>query len=596
MVLVARGRPSSLLFASLCTRLLSFSDPRKSVSRSELWSLRSRRMQCTTSTVSQWSSAPLSVTCHQLPNQHSPSVKKVAAACWIKSVEEKNSRQLHSFRSCRQYTTISSNQLSHRHLQTRAAGHTMTEISKHSKEPDSISYLSQADAAAIDELLMGPLGFSVDQLMELAGLSVASAIAEVYGVNEHPRILVICGPGNNGGDGLVAARHLHHFGYKPSIVYPKRTDKPLYHGLVTQLESLSVPFLSEADLPHHLKDDFDIVVDAMFGFSFKGKPRPPFDTLLQRLQVSNDSGAEDAGVPFVVSIDIPSGWHVEEGDTEETGLMPDMLVSLTAPKKCAKHFRGAHHFLGGRFVPPAVVEKYGLQLPAYTGSSMCVRIGKQTSIDVAALRENYVGAVLLEEQAILDPIKQFQVWFEDAVSAGVHEPNAMTLATADAEGNPSARMVLLKGYDERGFVWYTNYGSRKAGELSDNPRAALVFFWDKFNRSVRIEGPVEKVPEEESDNYFHSRPRGSQIGAMVSSQSSVIEGRHVLDQCYKDLVDKYADGAVIPKPDYWGGYRLHPVRIEFWQGRESRLHDRLRYTLTSRGGENKTWSIERLAP
>jgi hydroxyethylthiazole kinase-like uncharacterized protein yjeF len=145
-----------------------------------------------------------------------------------------------------------------------------TPVLQHSQGPDSISYLTQAQAASVDEALMGELGFSIDQLMELAGLSVASAIAEVYGVQDHSRVLVICGPGNNGGDGLVAARHLYQFGYKPRICYPKRTSKPIYQGLVTQLESLGVPFLSADELPSRLTDEFDLIVDAMFGFSFHG--------------------------------------------------------------------------------------------------------------------------------------------------------------------------------------------------------------------------------------------------------------------------------------------------------------------------------------
>ncbi|XP_024524674.1 pyridoxine/pyridoxamine 5'-phosphate oxidase 1, chloroplastic isoform X1 [Selaginella moellendorffii] len=455
---------------------------------------------------------------------------------------------------------------------------------QHLHDPDSISYLSQSSAIGIDEHLMGPLGFSVDQLMELAGLSVASAIAEVYSSLDHARVLLLCGPGNNGGDGLVAARHLHHFGYKPSIVYPKRTDKPLYHGLVTQLESLSVPFLSHEDLPSELSSGYDIVVDAMFGFSFKGVPRPPFDKLVQLL----------TRTPNVVSVDVPSGWHVEEGDVNGLGLNPDMLVSLTAPKLCAKMFKGPHHFLGGRFVPPAVVNKFNLKLPPYPGTSQCVRIGRTPHVDVAALRENYVGSVLLENQVNSDPIQQFKEWFEDAVAAGLPEPNAMTLATADAEGRPSARMVLLKGYDARGFVWYTNYDSRKANELNSNPNASLVFFWDRLHRQVRVEGDVSPVSREESDDYFHSRPRESQIGALVSSQSAVISGRHILDESYEQLVAKYADRSLaIPRPEHWGGFRLAPRAIEFWQGRESRLHDRIRFTRLANSSE---WKIERLSP
>jgi NAD(P)H-hydrate epimerase len=466
---------------------------------------------------------------------------------------------------------------------------------EHMHDPETISYLSQADAAAIDELLMGPLGFSVDQLMELAGLSVATSIAEVYKPNDYSRVLIICGPGNNGGDGLVVTRHLYHFGYTPFVCYPKRTNKPLYHGLVTQLEALAVPFLSSEELPTELASNFDIVVDAMFGFSFHGTPRPPFDALIRRLAVPSGFTRENCGLPVIVSVDIPSGWHVEQGDIEGTGLRPDMLVSLTAPKLCARKLTASHHFLGGRFVPPELAKKYSLQLPKYPGTAMCVRIGKPLSVDVASLRENYVSPELLEENVKDDPIKQFQEWFDDAVAAGLREPNAMALATADKDGHPSERMVLLKGFDEHGFVWYTNYESRKAHEIHENPYASLLFFWEALHRQVRIEGSVEKVPEEESDEYFHSRPRGSQIGALVSNQSSVIPGRHVLHHAYNELQAKYIDGKLIPRPKHWGGYRLKPNTVEFWQGQMSRLHDRLLYSRTEINGKQK-WKIERLAP
>ncbi|KAJ0975985.1 hypothetical protein J5N97_017950 [Dioscorea zingiberensis] len=467
--------------------------------------------------------------------------------------------------------------------------------SERAMEQGSISYINQRDAAEIDELLMGPLGFSVDQLMELAGLSVAASIAEVYKSSEYNRILVLCGPGNNGGDGLVAARHLYHFGYKLFVCYPKRTPKTLYTGLVTQLESLSIPFLPVEELPQSLADDFDLIVDAMFGFSFHGKPRPPFDDLIQRLVLlpNVDNGLKRR--PAMVSVDIPSGWHVEEGDIDGSGIKPDMLVSLTAPKLCAKKFIGPHHFLGGRFVPPSIVEKYGLRLPPYPGTSMCVRIGKPPSVDISALRENYVSPELLEDRVMADPTDQFLAWFDEAVASGLREPNAMVLSTSGKGGNPSSRMVLLKGVDKNGFVWYTNYESQKAHELSENPHAALLFFWNDLNRQVRIEGTVQKVPADESEKYFHSRPRGSQLGAMVSKQSSVIAGRDVLYQAYKELEDKYPDGSLIPKPDYWGGYRLTPNRFEFWQGQPSRLHDRVQYSLREINGK-QVWQIERLAP
>ncbi|KAL9229155.1 hypothetical protein vseg_004653 [Gypsophila vaccaria] len=466
----------------------------------------------------------------------------------------------------------------------------------HSEEKmEGISYLSQQNAVEIDEMLMGPLGFSVDQLMELAGLSVACAIAEVYKPSEYSRVLAICGPGNNGGDGLVAARHLYHFGYKPTICYPKRTPKPLYSGLVTQLESLSVPFVSAEDLASDLTDDFDILVDAMFGFSFHGTPRPPFDTLIQKLITCQNSHLIGRKSSVIVSIDIPSGWHVEEGDNSGGGIKPDMLVSLTAPKLCAKSFGGPHHFLGGRFVPPLIADKYKLQLPPYPGTSMCVRIGKPPKVDISALRENYISPALLEEEVEMDPLDQFRKWFDDAIAAGLKEPNAMAISTASKDGRPSSRMVLLKGVDKNGFVWFTNYGSQKASEISENPHAALLFYWDRLNRQVRVEGPVEKIPEEESLHYFHSRPRGSQIGAIVSKQSSIVPGRQYLQDKYKELEERFSDGSVIPKPNYWGGFRLHPKVFEFWQGQPSRLHDRLRYSPVDVDGK-RAWKIDRLAP
>lgn len=455
-----------------------------------------------------------------------------------------------------------------------------------SSDPSSVSYLTQREAAEIDEELMGPLGFSVDQLMELAGLSVATSIAEVYKASEYKRVLAICGPGNNGGDGLVAARHLFHFGYKPYICYPKRTPKPLYTGLVTQLESLRVPFLSVEDLPPDLSTEYDILLDAVFGFSFHGAARPPFDDILRRLVGMRKSDQTNKKSPVIVSIDIPSGWHVEEGDISGEGIKPDMLVSLTAPKLCAKQFHGPHHFLGGRFVPPPIAEKYNLRLPPYPGASMCVHIGKAPQVDISAMRENYISPEFHEEEVDADPIKQFCKWFEEAVAAGLREANAMALSTAGKDGKPSSRMVLLKGVDEDGFVWYTNYESQKGRQLSENPWASLLFYWESLNRQVRVEGSVEKVSNEESEKYFHSRPHGSQIGAIVSKQSSIVPGRQVLHQQYRELEEKFSNVNLIPKPENWGGYRLKPELIEFWQGQQSRLHDRYSFFLSDRRFSN----------
>ena len=211
---------------------------------------------------------------------------------------------------------------------------------------------------------------------------------------------------------------------------------------------------------------------------------------------------------------------------------------------------------------------------------------------IADLRQNYTLTDLLETEVNSNPIEQFTSWFEEALNADLLEPNAMTLATASSNGKPTARIVLLKGYDERGFVFYTNYESTKGQQLIANPQATLVFFWDKLERQVRIEGKVTKLSAEESDRYFHSRPVSSQIGAWTSDQSRVIDSREVLERKQQELKAKYADGATIPRPPHWGGFRLIPDLIEFWQGRPSRLHDRLVYQLQ----DDATWKIVRLSP
>jgi pyridoxamine 5'-phosphate oxidase len=211
--------------------------------------------------------------------------------------------------------------------------------------------------------------------------------------------------------------------------------------------------------------------------------------------------------------------------------------------------------------------------------------------DLADLRKDYALAGLLEKDLARDPFQQFEKWFQEAEAAKVVEPNAMTLATATADGRPAARTVLLKGLDGRGFVFYTNYESRKGRELLANAHATLVFPWLTLERQVIVEGTVSQVSREETDAYFHSRPRASQLGAWVSRQSSIIPDRAVLESEMKMLEAKYA-GATVPLPLHWGGYRVTPKTVEFWQGRRSRLHDRLRYRRAANGG----WTVERLAP
>ena len=210
---------------------------------------------------------------------------------------------------------------------------------------------------------------------------------------------------------------------------------------------------------------------------------------------------------------------------------------------------------------------------------------------IASLRKEYKQKELSENHVHIDPFRQFDVWWEDAVSADIEEVNAMTLATADKKGKPSARIVLLKGYDENGFVFFTNYESRKGIEIALNPQVTLVFFWKELERQIRVDGIAEKLNEKESDDYFFSRPEGSRIGAWASPQSRVIPGRELLEERVKEMKSRFEMEGV-SRPPHWGGYLVKPLQIEFWQGRPSRLHDRILYSKVNDAG----WKIERLAP
>ena len=211
---------------------------------------------------------------------------------------------------------------------------------------------------------------------------------------------------------------------------------------------------------------------------------------------------------------------------------------------------------------------------------------------LADLRKDYSKKQLDISDVVAHPIEQFKVWFEEAQKSKILEPNAMTLATATPDGFPSARIVLLKDLNENGFIFYTNYKSHKGKELAKNPNAALVFCWLGLERQVRIEGVIKKVDRNNSKTYFQSRPKKSQMGAWVSSQSKVIKSRGVLEENMTALEKKYQDEDVLPCPPHWGGYQLEPNLIEFWQGRRSRLHDRIQYKLLKSG----KWKIQRLAP
>ncbi|XP_023937079.2 NAD(P)H-hydrate epimerase isoform X1 [Bicyclus anynana] len=232
---------------------------------------------------------------------------------------------------------------------------------------DKVNYLTQENAVALDQDLFNEYKFSVDQLMELAGLSVATAVARVYPATTHKSALIICGPGNNGGDGLVAARHMTLFGYSVAVYYPKRTANTLYENLLWQCEKFGVNIINDLPQPEELKNEYKVLVDALFGFSFKPPVREALKPALDALIYS--------GLP-VCSVDIPSGWHVEKGPDSENSLKPALLISLSAPKLCAKPeiLKNVKHFLGGRFLPPGIVQKYNLTLPPYQAQDQVVEL------------------------------------------------------------------------------------------------------------------------------------------------------------------------------------------------------------------------------
>ncbi|MGK2862565.1 MAG: pyridoxamine 5'-phosphate oxidase [Chitinophagaceae bacterium] len=211
--------------------------------------------------------------------------------------------------------------------------------------------------------------------------------------------------------------------------------------------------------------------------------------------------------------------------------------------------------------------------------------------DISGLRKSYSQKTLSESSVEPDPIRQFEMWWQEAVDSEIDEVNAMTLATASADGIPSARIVLLKGLSEKGYIFFTNYDSYKGKQLQEKPKACLVFFWKELERQVRITGIVKKTSDKESDIYFHSRPIASQLGASISPQSSVIENREWLEKRFDDLEKQNTTG-IFQRPSNWGGFIIRPVIMEFWQGRPSRLHDRIEYSLLESGG----WKIVRLAP
>lgn len=273
---------------------------------------------------------------------------------------------VHASTSCLLLGTITTGFASSPTTRMMASAATTDTTNTNSEGTVDLGFLNAESAASLDEELMQTPGFTLEQLMELAGLSVAEAAYQMSQAKEKTKILIICGPGNNGGDGLVAARHLYHFGYETVVVYPKRSSRqPHYANLVKQCEDLNIPVLEA--MPNDLTG-YGLLLDSIFGFSFKGEPREPFGSILQTMQ--DMQASQDCQI---LSVDVPSGWNVNEGDVTGNGFVPDAVISLTAAKECMRTYTG-RHFIGGRFLPPTLAAKYKLRMPPYSGASQVLQI------------------------------------------------------------------------------------------------------------------------------------------------------------------------------------------------------------------------------
>lgn len=321
--------------------------------------------------------------------------------------------------------------------------------------------------------------------------------------------------------------------------------------------------------------------------------------MLQATASGADAGALQALAPSIVQDhkDMDALWQDLH---EQLAAIAQARASYLSSSQTSRFIEcyGAHMEREEAVIAPMALRLFSPEQMATLAQAMRRRRGLETAATavpalgqaVADLRIDYGQATLAEDEVLADPIAQFTVWFEQALKAEVNEPNAMTLATANAAGQPSARIVLIKQFDARGFTWYTNYASHKGSDLRDNNQAALLFFWSELERQIRIEGKVERVDAEESDRYFRSRPLKSRLAAIASQQSRPIANRTELEHNYESVANTAGDDP--ERPEHWGGYRLIPERIEFWQGRRSRFHDRVLYVRQ----EDGSWLRQRLQP
>ncbi|MGZ5199484.1 MAG: pyridoxamine 5'-phosphate oxidase [Telluria sp.] len=320
---------------------------------------------------------------------------------------------------------------------------------------------------------------------------------------------------------------------------------------------------------------------------------------LRAVAQGEDAATLDALVPSILQDhqDMDALWNALQAELEVIADGNGGTLSAGNVKRFAERYAG-HMEREESMIAPMALRLFSPEQMARMGQAMQARRGigeppappPAIGARVAGLRKDYGQASLSEEDVAADPVAQFGKWFEEALKAEVNEPNAMTVATVGADGRPSSRIVLVKHFDERGFVWYTNYDSQKGQQLRAHPFAALLFFWSELERQVRIEGKVEQTSAEESDAYFNSRPLNSRLSAIASHQSAPIASRTALEQNYEAVARQY--GEEPPRPGNWGGFRLVPERIEFWQGRRSRFHDRIVYTRQPDG----TWARQRLQP
>lgn len=324
----------------------------------------------------------------------------------------------------------------------------------------STGYLNAADAAALDVELMSTPGFSLEQLMELAGLSVAEAVYQVVPNTEKstkPKILLVCGPGNNGGDGLVAARHLVFFGYDCHVVYPKRSSKQHFVNLITQCEDAGVTVSD--NMPDSSDfETYDAIVDAIFGFSFKGAPREPFATALDQMMEAQKAGVQ------VISVDVPSGWNVDEGDVAETGFVPDVLISLTTPKESARNFQG-RHFVGGRFLPPKLATKYKVQMPPYEGVSQVCEVTEET-------RGKSIESSKKPQESADD--SNWEAQYAEYLAEKHAEEQDQAETSSSPPASTSAQTKGTNNVDEKSWEWqYAQYCMEKEARLSKEDEERL---------------------------------------------------------------------------------------------------------------------------